>query len=239
MLTRIITHASLTLAVLALAAIPAAAQVRGPGDVTVQTGRLASVPLVIDGDESDYVVLGPDVDAFREYTTDPKQIRLRVIGYVPGVAYVTVASQKAGKLQPLFTVKVTITGAGPSPGPLPPPPVPDPTPDDPLAVSFRKAAADDKLTAAQLGKLASAFRVASTLKRETAADFQGGVNALLKIALPARPEALWPLVQAELRPLDAILPADQPDKVITDADRVKIQAVFTRLATAMEKAVTK
>src|SRR4051812_13038569 len=106
----------LSVLVLAAAVAPAAqAQVKGPSDITVAVGRLASVPLTVDGDESDYAVLGADVDAFREFTTDPKQIRLRVIGYAPGVAYVVVASQKGGKLQPVFVVKVTVTGAPPTP----------------------------------------------------------------------------------------------------------------------------
>lgn len=115
-----------------LLAVPAAAQVKGPQDVTVPVGRLASVPLTVEGDESDYQVLGSDVDAFREYTPDPKQLRLRLIGYAPGTAYVVVASTKGGRLQPLYKVTVTVTGVGPVPPvpPVPPGPVP-PTPPEP------------------------------------------------------------------------------------------------------------
>lgn len=119
---------------LLLLALPAAAQVKGPTEVSVAVGRLAAVPLTVDGDESDYQILGTEVDAFREYTPDPKQIRLRVIGYTPGTAFVVVASQKGGKLQPLHTVKVTVTGVVPPPpappGPTPPPPGPTPPPPD-------------------------------------------------------------------------------------------------------------
>ena len=126
-------------AVLALVVVAAsaAAQVRGPNDVTVAVGRLASVPLTIDGDESDYQVLGSDVDAFREFTPDPKQLRLRVIGYAPGTAYVVVASVKGGKLQPLYKVTVTVTGpTPPPPPPVPPVPPPDPpTPDSPPPIA--------------------------------------------------------------------------------------------------------
>lgn len=120
--------AVLSLVVLAL---PAAAQIKGPSDVTVAVGRLAAVPLTVDGEESDYVCLGTDVDCFREYTVSPKEIRLRVIGYAPGTAYVTVAATKGGKLQPLFVVKITVTGA-PVPPPVPPGPVPPPDPVPPL-----------------------------------------------------------------------------------------------------------
>ena len=124
-------------AVLALASIAHAAPVSGPSEVTVAVGRLASVPLTVDADEADYVVLGSDVDAFREFSPDPKQLRLRVIGYAPGTAYVTVASVKAGKLQPLHIVKVVI-GGGPAPvppGPTPPGPTPpDPKPPEPAPI---------------------------------------------------------------------------------------------------------
>jgi hypothetical protein len=116
---------------LLLLAPAAAAQVKGPADVTVAVGRLAAVPLTVEGDESDYKVLGTDVDAFREYSPDPKQLRLRLIGYAPGTAYVVVACVKGGKLQPLHTVTVTVTGVGPQPPPGPTPgpgPAPGPTP---------------------------------------------------------------------------------------------------------------
>jgi hypothetical protein len=107
-------------------AVPAAAQVRGPTEVTVPVGRLASVPLTVDADEADYLILGADCDGLREYDPDPKKMRLRVIGYTPGVAFVVVTSQKGGKLQPPAVVKVTFQGPGPAP-PVPPVP-PDPKP---------------------------------------------------------------------------------------------------------------
>lgn len=122
------------LSVLVLAAA-APAQIKGPTEISTPVGRLAAVPLTIDGDQSDYAVLGTDVDAFREFTTDPAQLRLRVIGYAPGTAYVTVAAVKGGKLQPLFVVKVTITGPAPPPVPPGPTPVPPgPTPPTPVPV---------------------------------------------------------------------------------------------------------
>lgn len=119
---------------------PSMAEVKGPREVAVPVGRLATVPLTVDGDESDYQILGTEVDAFREYTPDPKQIKLRVIGYQPGTAYVVVASQKGGKLQPLFTVTLTVTGTAPvpptpPPGPTPNPPVPVPDPVNPPPIA--------------------------------------------------------------------------------------------------------
>ncbi len=112
------------LLLLALGA-PVAAQAPGPGDVTVPVGRLANVPVTVDADEADYLILGADCDGLREYDPDPKRLRLRVIGYSPGVAFVVVTAQKGGKLLPPTVVKVTFQG--PTPPPVPPVP-PGPTP---------------------------------------------------------------------------------------------------------------
>jgi hypothetical protein len=112
----------------------ACGQTRGPAEINVPTGRLASVPIVLDADESDYVILGANVDGLREYDPDPKKLRLRVIGYEPGVAWIVVSSQKGGKLQGVYTCKVIVGGGPLPPGPLPPtptPPGPTPTPPGP------------------------------------------------------------------------------------------------------------
>lgn len=157
-------------------------QVKGPSDVSVQVGRLASVPLSIDGDEADYVVLGTDVDAFREYSQDPKQIKLRVIGYAPGMAYVVVASTKGGKLQPLFKVVVTVVGSQPGP-PLPP----SPEPSDP---EVRKFASAMKLAGsgfskwAELGGGLEACRGVAEAARTTG-EFVVAAKATLKSSMGA------------------------------------------------------
>ena len=120
-----------TLLVLVLTG-PAAGPVRGPAEVTVPVGRLASVPVTVDADEADYLILGADCDGLREYDPDPKKLRLRVVGYAPGVAFVVVTAQKGGKLLAPTVVKVTFQGTGPAPipppGPTPPPVPPEPKP---------------------------------------------------------------------------------------------------------------
>lgn len=229
-------HATLAVAVLALAAIPVAAQVRGPSEITVPVGRLASVPLTIDADEADYTILG-DIDGFREYDPDPKKLKLRVIGYTNGTAYVVVSSQKGGKLQPLLTVVVKV-GAGPPipPGPLPPDP---PVPGDPLAVALKAAAVKDGLPPAKLADLALAFRVSATLAStwsRTAAEFQTSLAGSVKSAVPVKPPATWAVVQTALAPLEAILPSGQPDKVLSDADRAAVKELLTKLAASLEGA---
>src|SRR5687767_8021146 len=108
------------LVVLALAA-PALAGVTGPAVIEVPVGRLAAVPLEVDADEADYQILGDDLDGLREYDPDPKRLRLRVIGYSSGTAWVVVTSVKGGKLQPAHVVKVKVVGKGPAPTPDPPP----------------------------------------------------------------------------------------------------------------------
>lgn len=130
-------HAKALSAIVGLFVVTGSAfcQVKGPNEITVPVGRLSAIHLTIEGDEADYAILGSDLDGLREYDPDPKKLRLRVIGYSPGTAFVVVTSTKGGKLQPLFVVKVTITGrvpqshaATPDPGPKPDPPKLDPAP---------------------------------------------------------------------------------------------------------------
>lgn len=210
----------------------AAAQVKGPADVTIPVGRLAAVPLTIDGDESDYQVLGTDVDAFREYTTDPKQIRLRVIGYAPGTAYVVVASQKGGKLQPLFKVTVTVTGVGPTP-PVPPPIPPAPVPDDPAVTRLKaafQASGFAKAAALALGyDQCAALAAAGT----TGVDLHVKCKAALKAAMNGDkiPEAVIAAVAPEM----AGLP-EASDAALTDLTRAAAVAVFKRIASLLRQA---
>jgi hypothetical protein len=125
-------YAKALAALVALSVGLASAQVQGPAELNVPVGRLAALPLTVEGGEHEYVILGDALDGLREYDPDPKKLKLRVIGYTPGVAYVVVSSTKGGKLQPIFVCKVTVGGVepGPQPGPKPPP---DPKPPDPPA----------------------------------------------------------------------------------------------------------
>lgn len=112
-----------TLLSLVVVASTAAAQVRGPETVTVPVGKLVALPLSVDADEATATVLGGDYfGGFREYT-EAKDFRFQLLGYAPGSGYVVVSSTKAGKLQPLFVVRVVVGD-----GPKPPPPGPDPPP---------------------------------------------------------------------------------------------------------------
>lgn len=125
--------AFLVLAV-ASTAIAQRPQVKGPAEVNIPIGRLARVPLELEGDEFRYAFLGDDSDAFREYDPDPKRVVLRIVGYTPRVVYVVAYARKGETLGDPFVVKVTIGNPGP-PEPIPPPvPPPGPTPPPPTPV---------------------------------------------------------------------------------------------------------
>jgi hypothetical protein len=116
-------------------ALPAAGQVSGPSEITVPVGRLASLPLTVEGGQHEYAVFGADCDAMREYDPDPSKLRLRIIGYSPGQAFVVVSSRKGAKLNPLYVCTVNI-GTKPPPGPPPvPPDPPGPPPKPPATVA--------------------------------------------------------------------------------------------------------
>lgn len=132
-------------------AMPITAQVKGPTEITIPVGRLAVVPLIVEGDAADYVVVGKDVDALREYDPDAKKLRLRVIGYSTGQAWVVIATTFEGKLKPLHVITVTI-GAGPKPPTPPEPTPPEPTPPKPDALTKKLQEAFDKDTSDKVKK---------------------------------------------------------------------------------------
>lgn len=193
-------------------------QVRMPADATVQVGRLASVRIEVDADQVDYVVVGADVDAFREYDPQATTIRLRVIGYKPGVATVVVVGQKGGKLLPIGLTKITFEGNQPPLPPAPPgpnPPIPPSPPDNPdvdatllgqltaakgnwqawqflaaVISAQRQKVADRSVTTA--GELQASMRdaiVAAFPKNDVPQAIRDVINNYLKSNLPSAPDA--------------------------------------------------
>lgn len=117
-----------------------------PQTVPVAINRLAVVEMTYDGDDFKYTV-PPELDAFREYTSDPKQVRLRVIGYQAGMHRIVAVTCKGAKLSEFGSSLVIVGTSPPGPGPLPPlpptPPVPpDPTPAGPRIVLLIRETAD-------------------------------------------------------------------------------------------------
>lgn len=122
-----------------------------PDAVKVQPGRLASVKIEYDGDDVKWVV-DKQLDIFREYTTDPKQILLRLQGFEKGTFQVIAVACKAGKLSDFAVCLVTVgdpplpvppnppVPPGPTPPPVPPTP---PVPNDPVAQRIQLAFKSD------------------------------------------------------------------------------------------------
>ncbi len=113
-----------------------------PQTVEAVRGRMFSIQVAYDGDDFRYVTASAELDVFREYTLDPKEVQLRGVAYADGMFRIIAVSTKVGedgkaKLGPFQTCLVKV-GSG-----VPVPPVvvvpPDPTvppvvvPPQPLA----------------------------------------------------------------------------------------------------------
>ena len=112
--------------------------VKMPESIKLDKGRLGAVRIEYDGDDVRWFV-SPELDIFREYSTDPKDVRLRVQGFADGKFQVMAVTCKNGKLSDLYVCWVFL-GAQPSPTPTPlptppgPVPVPVPVPPGPVPV---------------------------------------------------------------------------------------------------------
>jgi hypothetical protein len=149
----IATFAGIILA--ASIAFPANAQtVTIPAEVRGQPGRLLPIAITHDGEDVAWYV-PPTIDAFREYSSDPKDVRLRLQCWTPGKYEVIAQSCKGGKMSGFKACSVIIEGNNPTPPPNPPtpippgpfpPPNPPPIPDDPVARRLRDAYSTDRGT---------------------------------------------------------------------------------------------
>ncbi len=227
------------LAALLVGVASATAQITGPAEAKIKAGRLGTIIVNVDADETAYKLEGDTFDAFREFDdVGSKRLRIRVLGYDPGVGYLTVAGIKGGKLLPLYTCKITI-GDGPAPGPVPPVPVP-PTPPvpplDPLAKSIRDAAKADNASPAVLQTIADGFRSAVILSSRATTAQQLQDVASLKTAVGTLPPTVKGVLNGELRALDATIPPDKPDAELTGEQRTTAKTLFLKLATACEGA---
>lgn len=128
-----------------------------PTDITVPVGRLGLVVVDSGGKPVAYEVVGDNLDCFREYDPDPNKIRLRLVGYSTGTAYIVVGVAQDKSAPLLANCKVTI-GNPPVPPvpPVPPtppvPPVPPvpPTPPPIPTVGFRVLILYDSTKLAQM-----------------------------------------------------------------------------------------
>lgn len=106
-----------------------------PPSVTAPAGRLARVPVVANC-QTTWKLIG-DADVFREWSADPLDLNLCLLGYQPGTVTVVVAGSSGSDAPPLLaTCVVTFTGPAPPPEPPTPPTPPEPpAPPSPQAKS--------------------------------------------------------------------------------------------------------
>lgn len=217
-----------------LFAAAASGQVKGPTEISVKVGRLASIPLTIDADETTYSVLGADYfDSFREFSS-PTELKLRVLGYANGTGYIVVASQKDGKLSPLFIVKV-IVGDAPAPPDPPGPNPPQPGPLDPLAASIKSAATADGFT--KLKQLSEGLTAADAISKSraswTVAELSSAWQTAMRSAVGGPTSAsVAKILSAEL---NAALPREAVH-VMTADEMAKARTLILKLAKACEEA---
>lgn len=220
---------------LCVACCALAGPIKGPTEISVGVGRLEAVPLEVDGDEITYVILGGDYfGGFREFS-DPKQFRFQVLGYANGTGYIVIGTQKAGKLQPLYTVKVTV-----GKGPQPPTPVDPVDPDSPevitLATKISGAATFDKWHPDNLKALADGHRkAAETISPDTLQKVRDAIQAKLKLSLSG--QQISPTVKPFLKDfLDAVFPDRAPSYQVTESELRTIKTRLETIAKALERA---
>lgn len=111
------------LAAVLLSSVSFGQTVKMPTDIQANTGRLAKVEIVYDGNDPHVLVLGKEVDSFREQTDKPQTISLRILSYVDQEVTVLAWCVKGDKSSEPGVCKVTIGT------PVPPTPKPDPKPE--------------------------------------------------------------------------------------------------------------
>lgn len=226
---------------LVVANYAAAQTVKMPTEVKALSGRMAAVKIEYDGDDVKWFV-SPELDVFREYSADPKDVRLRVLGYTRGQFQVIAIAAKAGKLSDFAVCTVTIgeplppvpppTPPGP---PVPPTPVPPAPPADPVSDRLRAALGrdpDDGATKAKATVTLGAFysAMAGHVKDPKVVT----VGDLLADYRAAIPSILGPSVVANLRKQIAVevsgVVGDDPARAIDPALRDALVKVFELIA---------
>lgn len=130
----------------------------------------------------------------------------------------------------------SVTGTAKITGGDPPGPAPDPIPpSDPLVAAIKATGTP----AAKLSEIAIAFRACADLSAtgQTASRNEQLRAMALKSGIPGGvPDSLHSILAGELKAVNTIIPPSDPEHVITESDRDKIRAVYTKLATALEAA---
>lgn len=223
------------------------ARVTAEQEIKVPVGRMAAVELTLDGDKFKYAFLPPRdskgeslADAFREYSDNPAVIRLRVIGYARGTAYVVAYSLKGDVLSEPAVFRVTIgEGSAPIDPDIDPDPGPGPGPGpaDPLVARLRAALKEGGFTSFA-GRLADGFDAAAKAAdgANTFDELAKTANILLKSHVGAANQ-IPPVVKQVIGPeINAVLPGDRMADGMTNTDRDRAAKLFARLARVCREA---
>lgn len=229
----------LILVALLLGGRAAGQEVKMPAQIQVAVGRLGTIPVTSTGKVTRYLSCSPDLEFFREYTDDPKQIQLRVIGYKAG-SYKIIAYTALQDMPSMPAVCTVLVGE-PPPDPNPPPgpnPPPTPPPDDPLFATL-KLAYDREINAAKKKDLASLYRQAAVVTVPdptftTVGGLYGVVHNAAEAAVGPAASVLPLTRRAIADELNAKLPR-APATALTPALRQQIIEQFNRIAGLLEK----
>lgn len=210
-------------------------------EVALSVGRLARVPVEIDADEVEYRILGGNVDGFREYDPDPKKLRLCVLGYENGTAYIVIAGVKGGKLLAPEIIIIKVGGGVP---PKPVDPKPDPKPVDPptpdelseFAKSIQNAAISVNWPKSMLADVALGYEVVAKASKDATnvEKMFSTAQALLKSILGEKnpiPAAVRKVIASEL----TWVPTDGAHE-FTAAEKERLTKTFLQIAEACKRA---
>lgn len=162
-----------------------------PESIKVEKGRLGSVRIQYDGEDVRWFV-SPELDVFREYSVDARDVRLRVQGFKDGKYQVMAVTCKAGKLSDLYVCWVLLGDqAPPTPTPGPPDPKP-PTPPDPKPPDPKPPAPNPLPADPVAGRLADAFKLDPAPVADKVKSCQGLSAFYLAMATHVRANEISP-----------------------------------------------
>lgn len=152
-----------TLLILAFSGIASAQTIIMDEKVVTQAGRMASITIKSDGEDTAWTVAPPtNVDVFREYDPNPNVIKLRMLSYSNGAYYIIASSTLNKKVSQ--KVCVVIVGTAPDPVPVPDP---TPSPETQLVKNLKAvyAADSDPDKASQLEALVNLYEQGSVFTK--------------------------------------------------------------------------
>lgn len=200
--------------------------VKMPEKLEAKPGRMTSLEITYEGADPQFLVLGCEVDYFREVSAKPDTIALRLVSYGEQTFTVVAWCVKGDKSSPPATCKVTVKNPAP---PIPPAPV------DPLQAELKRLYDADTTAdkAATVQTLARVYRLAAKASMDrsvlTVAVLVETLTAVLSELPDASLQAVRKRVSAELA---KALPLD--DGPLDDTARKSVSDAYIRVASILE-----